>query len=774
MLDHRPSLVASQFQRIRTLILAAVGTLILSVVAVTSLALYQLRTSELDQAILVAKNLAIAIDQTVGGLLRSADNSMLSASDEIARQMTSGHIDAQSIDQYLTRQGSRVPHLSAIRGVTEQGDIAYGPGIQKPPVNVADRDYFISLKSDPNAGLIITEPLFARSDQEWVWALARRISKADGTFGGVIVGIIRLDELEKVLAAVPIADGDLIAIRDKEMGLIAHNSGGIKSNAQPGNNTMSVEFRSAYQLSKETGAYVGGTSSIDGIARIYYYQRNPQFGFTTIVGFSTESALAHWRQEAWAALGFLLVLTIMSLVFARYVNLSLSRQDEHADELAAEQLQSHTFEFFDPITKLPNRWLLQDRLAQSLVSSTRAGKVGALLMIDLDNFKTLNETLGHDVGDQLLQQAGERICGCVRIGDTVARVGGDEFVIILELLADRQTEAAIQAELFGHKILEALNQPYLLGEHPYTGSASAGITLFIDNEVSVDELLKQADIALYQAKHAGRNCLRFLDRTIQTNIAEQVVLEAELRSAIENEQFQLHYQIQVDQAGHPTGAEALVRWLHPVKGLLGAQQFIPLAEETGLIVPIGQWVMESACRQIKKWQDDPLTCDLVVSINVSVKQFIRPDFVEQVRSTLERQGANANRLKIELTEGVLLTDTKGAIEKMNVIKALGIQFSLDDFGTGFSSLQYLKKLPLDQLKIDQSFVKDLAVDNNDQVIVETIIAMAKALHLDVIAEGVETLQQKQFLLDHGCIHFQGYLFGKPVPVSDFEAMLKRS
>jgi diguanylate cyclase (GGDEF)-like protein/PAS domain S-box-containing protein len=429
--------------------------------------------------------------------------------------------------------------------------------------------------------------------------------------------------------------------------------------------------------------------------------------------------------------------------------------------------------FHDPLTHLPNRRLLIDRLQQALASSVRSGKTGALLFIDLDNFKTLNDTLGHDIGDLLLQQVAQRLVLCVREGDTVARLGGDEFVVMLEDLNKDALEAAAQTEHIVEKIFAMLGQPYQLAKYEYQGTTSIGATLYNDKQQATDELMKQADIAMYQAKKAGRNNLRFFDPMMQEAINDRVALEGELLKAIENRQFQLHYQIQVDSSRRPLGAEALIRWLHPERGLVPPAKFIHLSEETGLILPIGQWVLDTACAQLKAWQQDALTRDLTLAVNVSAKQFRQADFVAQIQRVVQQHAINPMLLKLEMTESILLESVEDTIATMNALNEIGVQFSLDDFGTGYSSLQYLKRLPLDQLKIDQSFVRDISAGERDRLIVRTIVAMAQSLNLDVIAEGVETEEQRQLLLDNGCTHFQGYLFGKPLPIAEFETTLNQ-
>ncbi len=437
------------------------------------------------------------------------------------------------------------------------------------------------------------------------------------------------------------------------------------------------------------------------------------------------------------------------------------------------QNQIYSLAFYDSLTGLPNRRLLMDRLQHALASSVRNVRAGAILFLDLDNFKTINDTLGHALGDLLLQQAAERLTSCVREEDTVARIGGDEFVVMLENMSYDKKEAATQTESIGVKILAMLSRPYQIASHECRSTCSIGITLFNDRQQQADELLKQADIAMYQAKKAGRNVLRFFDTQMQEIVTARATLESELRNAIETQQFQLYYQIQVDSFLQPIGAEALIRWNHPDRGLVLPGQFIALAEESGLILPIGQWVLATACAQLKAWEQEELTRELVLAVNISAREFRQADFVAQVQATVQRHAIDPKRLKLELTESLLLENIEGTGAIMNALNEIGIQFSLDDFGTGYSSLQYLKRLPIDQIKIDQSFVHDLATDSDDRAIVRTIIAMAKSLNIDVIAEGVETEEQLQVLLSKGCTRYQGYLFGVPIPIEQFETLSRQ-
>ena len=429
--------------------------------------------------------------------------------------------------------------------------------------------------------------------------------------------------------------------------------------------------------------------------------------------------------------------------------------------------------FYDLLTDLPNRSLLRDRLQHSLDSNDRSGKLGALLGIDLDNFKVLNDSFGHDVGDLLLQLVAVRLSYCLRASDTVARVGGDEFVILLVDLGNIPTEAASRAKMVAEKILASFQDPFLLGQHEAHSTPSIGITLFADSETSADEMLRRADLAMYQAKAAGRNTMQFFDTDMQAVVSARTSLEAEMRAGLKSGQFVLYFQPQVDAASLPTGAEALVRWQHPTRGLVPPLQFIPLAEETGLIIPLGNLVLESACQTLAVWARDPMLADLSLAVNVSARQLRQESFVNDVLDVLERTGANPRRLKLELTESLLVESIELTIQKMTELKARGVGFSLDDFGVGYSSLSYLKLLPLDQLKIDQSFVRDILTDPNDEAIARTIVALGNSLGLSVIAEGVETSEQKSRLAALGCFFYQGYFFSPPIPVIDFADFVRR-
>lgn len=439
---------------------------------------------------------------------------------------------------------------------------------------------------------------------------------------------------------------------------------------------------------------------------------------------------------------------------------------ENKDAIA----EIHRLAYYDPLTHLPNRRLLQDRLGQELNASTRNGMHGAILFLDLDNFKALNDTRGHNAGDQLLIEVARRLRSEVRDSDIVGRLGGDEFVVLLESLSAETDEAAMQAKQVGEKLLDALSRPYIFDEYEFHCSTSIGIRLFREQE-TVDELLRHADLAMYQAKTAGRNTLRFFDPAMQTMVTARVEMEKDLRNALEQNQFMLYYQSQVSHNRQIVGAEVLLCWQHPHRGLVLPQEFIQLAEKTSLILPIGQWVLESACYQLKIWQNNSNTRNLPLAVNVSARQFRHPDFVAQVQQAINRNEIKPDLLKLELTESLVLDNITDTIHKMHQLRGIGVRFSLDDFGTGYSSFSYLTQLPFDQLKIDRSFVSNIGVKSRDTIIVQTIIGMASNLGIEVIAEGVETEAQYAFLEQHGCPAYQGYLFSRPVPIKKFEKLV---
>lgn len=445
------------------------------------------------------------------------------------------------------------------------------------------------------------------------------------------------------------------------------------------------------------------------------------------------------------------------------VDLTERRQAERRIEYLA---------YYDVLTQLPNRQLLMDRLQRALANCAQSPRTNALFFIDLDNFKSLNDTLGHAVGDHLLKQVAQRLSGCVSHHDTVARFGGDEYVVLIEDMSADPERACAQARAVGERMLMTLRQPYQLDQYSHYGTASIGVLLFGDSGEDIGELLKRADMAMYEAKGAGRGTLRFFNPGMQAALSARMALENDLRQALRqcDCEFELHYQPQIDRHGRLTGVEALVRWRHPRRGMVSPAEFMPLAEETGLVLALGEWVLRKACEQLLSWSASPETAAIEVAVNVSARQFHHPRFVDQVLGIVAAAGSDPRRLKLELTETSVLEDVEDTIAKMRALKAHGVSFALDDFGTGYSSLAYLRQLPLDMLKIDRSFVLDLLTNQNDAAIARTIIALGRSLGLRVLAEGVETAAQRDFLFAHGCDAYQGYLCAPALPADAVPAV----
>ncbi len=448
----------------------------------------------------------------------------------------------------------------------------------------------------------------------------------------------------------------------------------------------------------------------------------------------------------------------------RYVAIRADITERKRVEQQVEQMA-----YQDALTGLPNRRLFMDRLQQHLVASARNEQYGALLFLDLDHFKDVNDTLGHEQGDELLKLVADRLRATVRQSDTVARLGGDEFVVLLADLGPAQIDATTQAGLLGESILQALCQPYALGRSELNNGCSIGLVMYLGQTLQADELLKQADIALYQAKDAGRQTLCFFDPAIQAAFEKRMALEKDLRVALARHQFEIHYQPIVNSQRVTVAVEALLRWRQPERGLVSPVDFIPLAEKTGLIVPIGLWVIEQACAQLQAWRDDPQRCSWQIAVNVSARQFRQADFVPLVIAAMDRCGVGPGYLKLELTESSLQEKLQETVSKMKLLRARGVRFAIDDFGTGYSSLSYLKELPIHVLKIDRSFVEHVDTAEDDVAIAKTILSLAEHLGLDVVAEGVETESQFLTLRAFGCPLFQGYLLGRPVLVQDLKA-----
>jgi diguanylate cyclase (GGDEF)-like protein len=629
-----------------------------------------------------------------------------------------------------------------------------------PKVNITDRPYFAALRGD--AKRVLYGPFKGRNTGLMTYVLTRRIDKKDGSFAGVAFAALELAQFQSTCW-----NGK---VEENLQAFLINAEGVIVAECKPpdevirGTTAIGQKLTSKFAQISAADWRKDGLSSKDNM--LIAVQQVQGYAELKVVAILNKNAvLADWyadQRRQQLAFGLLMLAMLVSVLFITVQMRRQRRNEEKINELA----------FFDPLTQLPNRTLLLDRLQQCMSLGERQQVFGAVLFIDLDHFKVLNDTLGHDKGDILLQQVARRLESCVRKSDTVARLGGDEFVVVLSGLRQEAKEAAAQVQVVAEKILAALNQTITLGLQQYRSAASLGATMFVGQQTSIEDLLRQADLAMYQAKASGRNGFCFFDPQMQTVVVERANLADQLRIALQESQFLLHYQPQVDADGRIVGAEALVRWLHPQRGMVSPAEFIPMTEETGMILPLGAWVLETACAQLRQWQTQAEFAHLTIAVNVSVQQFRKADFVESVLAALQITQANPQRLKLELTESLLIDNVEGIIDKMNALKDIGVCFSLDDFGTGYSSLSYLKKLPLDQLKIDQSFVRDVLLDPNDAVIARTIVALAHSLGLGVIAEGVETAEQRDFLASVACFHYQGYYFSRPLPIKDFEQFVR--
>ncbi|MES2320265.1 MAG: EAL domain-containing protein [Pseudomonadota bacterium] len=877
----------------RSLICMGIVMLIVMIVVTSVLTLIYLRTQAEARVALTTQNLAKSLVLTFDGILDAVDVALQASSDEIARQNGAARPDGEEIDRFLARQQQRLAGAPALRGADASGAMVYGVAPDAPAVNVADRPYFSALRDAPPVGLYVSPPTISRTSHKWVWSFARRIDNSDASFGGVMLGVLDVEQIERIMAKINLDSGGSIVLRSAGFEAIAGRMGTRAAfPLRVGDTALSPELRAALRNDARRGTYATARSVLSDAAHTFSYERSSKYGFYVWVGEANAIAMVEWQRQVWVITGLTLAFALLAFSFLLLMGRAWRRQARDLDAIEQSQLSlreaqeiadigSLTYSFhngswkssdifdaivgigegyprdlkhllrfigrkeriavqryvksavmieqpfdseqmlvrrsdgkrrwvhargkvcidaeqvqtlvctiqditerkksedeirrlayYDGLTELPNRRLLRDRVCAVMASSRAYARHGAVLLIDLDDFKTLNDTKGHDKGDLLLKAVGRRLLDCMRETDTVARLGGDEFVVLVGDLPGDPGEARRHAAAVGEKLRAALSRPFDLDGYQYAGTPSVGISLFSGEELSLDELAKRADTAMYQAKAAGRNTVRFFDPDMQAAAAARVALETDLRQAIAEQQFQLHYQVQIDAAGRPTGAEVLLRWVHPVRGMVSPAQFIPLAEASGLILPLGQWVLETACAQLAAWAGDPFAGNLSLAVNVSACQFDQPEFIDLVLAALDRSGANPHLLKLELTEGSLLENTDAMIATMSALKRAGVGFSLDDFGTGYSSLSYLKRLPLDQLKIDQSFVRDLLTDANDVAIVRTIVALGQSLGMDVIAEGVETDAQRACLEAAGCHAFQGYLFGRPLPLACFEQSLR--
>ncbi len=737
--------------------------LILGVIWATTLHLISVERANAEQAgAFMSQELAATYEAQVVRTLREIDRTLkfVKYAYELKGQ--------QAVLQDLKIRDLLPPDMAFVVSIADRKGDVVASTRSSGMTNVAGEKYFEILRQ--NNILWVSRPYPDTGIGELSLRFIRRLNAADGSFAGVVMVSVAAAYFVSGYEQSKLGEGGVLGILGTDGVFRARRTGDAVSAGD------AVDYASvAAGAEKESSEAPVSVNSWDGVRRYTSAHKLYDFPLTVIVGLSEEEQLAasHRNEQThlwWAsARTALLILFVAALGRMRW-QFEKSRIQDLIERKRAEEKIAE-LAFFDQLTGLPNRTLLMDRLQQAMAASSRSGSHGALLFIDLDNFKTLNDTLGHDMGDTLLKQVAQRLTPCVREGDTVARLGGDEFVVILAGLNTGESDAASGIETVAEKILAELNKPYQLDNLLHRSTASIGVTLFRSDLVAIDDLMKQADLAMYRSKAAGRNTISFFDPDMEASVKERATLEIDFRRAIHEKQFLLYYQAQlVSDMGidRIVGAEALVRWQHPQRGIVLPAEFIPMAEETGLILPLGHWVLETACTQLAIWATQPEMAHLTVAVNVSAYQLRQHDFVDQVLAVLDKTGANPQRLKLELTESLLVSNVEEVIEKMFALKVKGVGFSLDDFGTGFSSLSYLKRMPLDQLKIDYSFVREVLSDLNDASIAKTIIALARSLGLGVIAEGVETESQRDFLFSAGCKAYQGFLFSRPLPLDGFE------
>jgi len=840
---------------------------------------YQLKTShdrEQEFAFRTNSNLAKVLEQHVVDTFDKIDLALNLGSQYFAPLIATGNPGHVDINGDLARILTQLPESQSLRIVDANGYVIYDATGSLPKVNIADRAYFQRNRDDSEAGLVISEPLFARITNNWVITASRRLNDNQGRFMGLIQAAIRVEYFQEFYQTLNIGPTGTITLYDKSLLLVARHP------ARPdllGRPMETSPLRSHLQTLAFAGDYVA-PSPIDGVERSYTFRQLATTPFYILIGQSQDEIFAHWQTNAILALIIAAALLAafstvvinwrrsyrraealaqtmtanwqgtlqrtralldslpdpawlkdregrMEAVNAAYRELlgqpdeaiigksvfelwpdHVARKFNEQDEAVLRELhQTHSagtlmkadgslryYEYVrtpahgpsgevigiagvardmterkqtedrirhmaehDPLTDLPNRLLLNNRLATTLADSVGNQAHIALFFLDLDHFKNINDSLGHEVGDKVLLQVAERLRSSLHERDTVSRQGGDEFAI---LLVGCNSPAMIA--LVAQRLIDAIALPFLVDGQELNLSASIGIAVYPEDGSDIGQLLKSADTAMYHVKASGRGNYQFFAPEMNTRVFERLSLENNLRRALKLGEFELHYQPQVDAAdGLVAGVEALIRWRHPELGMVSPSRFIPIAEDTNLILPIGKWVLEEACRQNRAWQDQGLP-PVVVSVNLSAVQFRQNTLVSDVAAVLERSGLDPAYLELELTESTLMSDGQRVDEVLRDLKDLGVSLAIDDFGTGYSSLSYLKRFPIDKIKIDQSFVRDVHSDADNAAITQAIIGIARSLNMGIIAEGVETSRELDYLTEHRCRIVQGYYFSPPV------------
>jgi diguanylate cyclase (GGDEF)-like protein len=739
------------------------GVIILVNLFVCSLAAVSLHTSyELygQRTAVASRNISRLMAESVGGDVQRIDLGLLAVRDEYLLQRAAGGVRGAQMTAFLIRLKDRLPMTEGLRVADAAGDVLYSSGDRfQAGISIADRDYFSTLRDDPAATLAIGKAVTSRITGRWVVPFARRLTGPDGRFEGVVVAPVTTDWFVERFSRLDVGPHGAVALRGDASRAFEQLARYPPTAGFVGQTTVSAKLHALFAASPEAGTYEAD-SGPDKVHRTHSYQRVSGYPLVAIVGLAREDWLNDWAHE---------VLKMASLVLAfAFTTVLGGRAVLHAWEARLEaQRRLQFLAYHDALTGLPNRALFQDRFHQARTRAERERSKVALLFVDLDQFKTINDSLGHQVGDQLLIRVGERLQGCLRESDTVSRQGGDEFLL---LLPDLPEHGATAAPLLS--VMNRMAEPFSLEGEELTTSVSVGIAIYPDDGIEFDTLAKKADMAMYRAKEAGRNTYRFFDEQMNVEAIEQLSMRNGLRWALERGEFVLHYQPQIELVtGAIVGAEALIRWQHPELGLVGPGRFIGVAEESRLIIPIGEWVLREACRQAVAWRRAGLP-DLVVAVNLSAVQFRRGDVEQTVLAAIEASGHDPALLELEITESTLIENVEEVLEVVERLKRVGVRLSIDDFGTGYSSLSYLKRFNVDKLKVDQSFIRELTADANDAAIVKAVIQMGHSLNLRVIAEGVESAEALDYLRALQCDEVQGFHFARPMEPEAFAAYVR--
>ncbi len=754
--------------RRRTAIIAFGVLAFVSYTALVAFNLLHARERELATAHDQQSSLSKILEGHAQATIQKIDTALLSIQLQLSGKPQSLHPEASQVNSILASHLALIGESQSLRVADASGHFIYDASGTLHSATIYDRAYFLRNRAEPEGQLVISEPLFARITHNWVVTLSRRINNEKGEFAGLIQAAVRAVYFQNFYASLNLGSTHSVTLFDDKLRMLARFPPQQEQLGKPIDSQSLRDFLVSGAIEKTYTT----SSAVDGIERRYITRKVGQYPLYVIIGHTATDQLAEWhRQLYWSIVG----VVVLGAVLVGWIVVWLSSYDSalalagrmtSAYEATLKRIQ-HLAEH-DPLTDLPNRALLEERMASSLAETIGRRADLVLMFLDLDRFKDVNDTLGHAVGDRLLIQVADRLRENLQEQDTISRQGGDEFAILLHGYSSLTSVAEI-----AQRLIDALAPPFQVDEHELLISASIGISAYPQHGSDIVTLLKNADTAMYQAKAAGGGSFRFFTDEMNTHVLNRVAMDTDLRHALANREFMLHYQPQIDgTSGHIIGVEALIRWRHPLKGDIPPGQFIPIAEESDLINSIGDWVLMEAFSQAKQWMDQGLP-ELTMAINISAVQLRQPDFTARVVDALEQFSLRANLVELEITESALIRDTQRIVSILNELRNHGVRLSVDDFGTGYSSLGYLKHLPFDKIKIDQSFVRGLPENEDDAAITQAIIGIANSLKMELIAEGVETKAQYEFLLQHACQQMQGYYFGKPMPAADIEAMLRQ-